>query len=513
MIRKSKYTEYIDKYLSGDLTGDDLREFNVEMAINADLEEEINLQQEIEQAIQEQDIIALRENLESMMSEENKAEEAPEFEYVENQYFNFDLSEELSSFKEFASPVNINDLINISESLPKIHLAQHNVAAKENIHHFYKEQNEQSSAPEEEFELSEQDEAMFLEIQDALKEKDIINLRANLQQVAASIPAHERSTAEIDQYINNELTDSDLASFEKELEMNANLASDIELYRDVDMAAAENDVMSLRDNLKKIQKTESSTSRKIEEIDQYLNDELSEMELASFETELVNNPDLAAELEFYKDIDTAAQENDIMGLRARLETISNEVVREKRKERSFAAMPASRLAIATIAASLMLILSIAGIISRSNRGASDTELYSQYYEAYQATGIFRSGDANLDTKLTQALHKFNSEDYEAALDLFSEVLQQDSNNPVGNFYSGVAYQETGRFNQAIESYQTVVKDKDNLFVEQAEWYIGLCYLQTDNRKKAYKQFKKIAQSESFYQEKATAVLRKIKYFE
>ncbi|MGQ8339000.1 hypothetical protein ACUNWD_20770, partial [Sunxiuqinia sp. A32] len=219
----------------------------------------------------------------------------------------------------------------------------------------------------------------------------------------------------------------------------------------------------------------------------YLNDELSEEELASFETELTNNPDLAAELELYKDIDSAAQENDIMGLRARLDSISKDVVKEKRKERSFAAMPASRVAIATIAASLMLILSIAGIISRSHKAANETELYSQYYEAYQATGIFRSGDATLDTKLTKALHKFNDQDYESALNLFSEVLEQDSNNPVGNFYSGVALQETGKFNQAIESYKTVVKNKDNLFVEQAEWYIGLCYLQTENRKKAYKQ--------------------------
>jgi len=77
----------------------------------------------------------------------------------------------------------------------------------------------------------------------------------------------------------------------------------------------------------------------------------------------------------------------------------------------------------------------------------------------------------------------------------------------------MSLQETGKFKKAIASYQTVVKDKDNLFVEQAEWYIGLCYLQTENRKKAFKQFEQIANSQSYYSEKATAVLRKIKYFE
>jgi tetratricopeptide (TPR) repeat protein len=97
--------------------------------------------------------------------------------------------------------------------------------------------------------------------------------------------------------------------------------------------------------------------------------------------------------------------------------------------------------------------------------------------------------------------------------VFNDVLEQNANNAACNFYSGVAYQETGQFDKAITSYQEVVKDKNNLFIEQAEWYIGLCYLQTENRKKAYKQFKRIADSDSYYQEKANAVIRKIKYFE
>lgn len=512
MIRKANYTENIDKYLSGDLTGDDLREFNVEMAINQDLEEEIQLHQEIEEAIQEQDITALRNNLQQVMEQENELPENQEFEYV-NMDYNFDLSEEFSSFKEFSSPVNINELINISESLPKIHLAQHTAADKENIHQFYKEQNNENQASEEEFELTPLDESLFNDVQNALEEKDIIDLRANLQQVSESIPAHERSSQEIDEFINNEMDETTMANFEEELKMNLHLAKDIELYSNVDMATSENDIMDLRSNLQQISNTESSTTRKVEEIDQYINNELSEDELSSFETELTTSLDLAAELDLNMGIEKALQEDDIMGLRAKLENISNEVIKEKRKERSFATIPSTRMAIAAIAASLMLILSITGVISRNNRAESETELYSQYHNTYQATGIFRSGDANLDTKLTKALTKFNSQEYETALELFNEVLVKDINNPVGHFYTGMSLQETGKFKKAIASYQTVVKNKDNLFVEQAEWYIGLCYLQTENRKKAYKQFKQIASSQSYYSEKATAVLRKIKYFE
>ncbi|MDP3914552.1 MAG: hypothetical protein Q8R96_12540, partial [Bacteroidota bacterium] len=62
----------------------------------------------------------------------------------------------------------------------------------------------------------------------------------------------------------------------------------------------------------------------------------------------------------------------------------------------------------------------------------------------------------------------------------------------------------------IKEYEAVVTNKDNLFVEQADWYIGLCYLQTNENKKAIKQFKKIANTHGFYQQKALAILRKMK---
>ena len=511
MIRKNKI-EQIDQYLSGELTGDALSEFNAELAYNSELADEIRLQEEISEAVQETDIINLRNKLQNIIRQEQNAAKEVRMSQ-EEQAYSFELSEELSSFKEFSQPVNINDLISMSQSLPKIHLAQHNLAAKENIHHFYKEQQAQEAAPDQEFSLSPMDEAIFEEIQAALNEKDIQDLRANLQQIATNIPAHQRTPQEIEQYINNDLETNLMADFEQELMLSKDLAKDIELYQDIDRATAETDIMDLRASLQSIQHTEASTAQKMEEIDQYLSNELSDEKLASFEAELAENPDLEAELNLVGEIDKAVAETDIMDLRAKLGAISKEINREEKQKRSFAArISSSRLTVATVAASLVLIMSIAGLISKNNP-SSDGELYSQYYQPYETTGIFRSGDALIDSKLTKALHLFNNQEYQAAIGSFSEVLEIDPNNPVSNFYSGIAYQQTGQTQKALISYQNVIKDRDNLFIEQAQWYIGLCYLQNENRKKAYRQFTKIANSDSFYQEKASAILRKIKYLE
>lgn len=112
-----------------------------------------------------------------------------------------------------------------------------------------------------------------------------------------------------------------------------------------------------------------------------------------------------------------------------------------------------------------------------------------------------------------ALLHFNEENYDEALRLFGEILNKDSDNPVGNFYSGMAYQETGQYEKAIASYQHVIQTGNNLFIDQAEWYSGLCYLQMNDRKEVVRQFKKIVDSKNFYSEKAAAILKKIKYIE
>ncbi|WP_299584760.1 hypothetical protein, partial [uncultured Sunxiuqinia sp.] len=69
-----------------------------------------------------------------------------------------------------------------------------------------------------------------------------------------------------------------------------------------------------------------------------------------------------------------------------------------------------------VAASLILIFSIAGLVSK-NSPSSNAELYSQFYSPYETSGIFRSGDALIDTKLTKALHQFNESKYQEAINL------------------------------------------------------------------------------------------------
>ncbi|MDX9883983.1 MAG: hypothetical protein RBS73_18130 [Prolixibacteraceae bacterium] len=502
-MRRSEYYQKIDLYLDNELTGAELDEFNVEMLIHSGLTEEVEFHREVQEAVQEKEVMELRATLGHIMGEPSFGEDLVQEVVSEYMDYNFGLSNEFSSLREFFGPLGRNEINRLSHSLPRIHIFQHEIAAKENIHQFYKEQFQ--GAESEEDLLSPADEAIVAEIRNALQENDITELRANLAQIAQGIPEHRRSEEDIEKYLSHEMEPFEMADFEEELAFNQRLEADIQFHREVEAALMETGIMELRASLDKIQGIEHSVAGRAEDIERYLHDELEQEELSVFEEELTENPLLAAEVAMYKEVDIALEEKEIISLRSALEAIGKET---RKNNQQAIRMPKSRVAVASIAASLILLLSIGGLLTKQT--ISENDLYTEYYQPYQGAGIVRSGNATMDQALTVALQKYNAREYESALKLFQEVIANDEGNPVGHFFSGVSYQETGRFSKAIEEYKIVVKDRDNLFVDQAEWYIGLCYLQSQDRKKAYRQLDKIAKSNSYYSRKAEAIIRKLK---
>ncbi len=503
MIRKSEYFEQTEKYLNAELSQPELSEFEAQMAFDADLGEEVNLHQDVEQAIGETDIIDLRKNLNKIVQHKADTEQVSVFDS-----FSFGLSEELSSFQNMDRPVTTNDILNAGLSFPKIHLYQHKVAGKENIHQFYKEQFDSENISEEET-FSSLDEELFTEVQNALEENDIADMRANLKQIARSIPSHRFSFEDLDNFISGQIEADLRFEIEEELELNNALAQDLKLSYEVDLASGENDIMQLRATLNQIQKTQFNSSARIEEIEQYLYNELPEDKLASFEGELSSSTELREEVKLVSDIDQALKENDIMQLRSSLQHIAQDISEQQQSQRSFVAkFNPKKVLLSSAAAFLILLLGVTGLL---NRQLSPDEIYRKFYNTYQTSLVSRSESTAVNQALATALVRFNDKDYTAALELLQQVNESDPQNAAGHFYAGAAFQEAGNYSRAIDQYQVVISNEDNLFTEQAQWYIGLCYLQTNDNRKAYKQFKKIAEIQGFYQQNAKEILRKMKH--
>ena len=499
MIPEVNKYELVEMYLGGELTGDQLNAFRTRLVDDPELAEILKLSQEIEDAMSEKDVMELRGNLQNISNSFDLNETfSPE---ISEAYFG--LAEEIEDITD----LNLDDeeLNSYGNSLQKLHLQNHKKASKETVHQVYKNEAEPVS-DNESGEFSEADELLFHEIQDAVMEKDIMELRANIQTIAKHMPAHNRSVEEIEEYVSGNLSDKEMEALELDAETNMDLANDIQLFHEVNEAIGEEDIMELRAALNIISENESSHARQYEEIESFLSDDLDNISLASFEDELAMNPDLAADVKLFREVDEAIGERDVMELRASLQNIRKAEENEKNREvRGIRPPKTQRILWYTVAASIVLILGIASFVR--NQSYSNQEIYRDYYQTYKV-GIFRSADNSTDL-MTDAMKQFSESNYDVALKLFHQVLANNENNPAVNFYVGVAYQEKKDYTKAIQSYTKVVKHNDNLFTEQAQWYIGLCYLQREDKDEALKIFRQIASSDGYYASQATDIIKKL----
>ena len=128
-------------------------------------------------------------------------------------------------------------------------------------------------------------------------------------------------------------------------------------------------------------------------------------------------------------------------------------------------------------------------------------LVTKYYKPAHPINQIRSVDISSGDALSQAFKHYKQNDFNSALKYFRSL----DNQITAKFYSGVCFIELEDFNKAIESFAFVVNDKDNLYVEQADWYLGLIYLMNNQRQMAIAQFEHIANGDSYYASQAEEI--------
>ncbi len=242
-------------------------------------------------------------------------------------------------------------------------------------------------------------------------------------------------------------------------------------------------------------------------VDRYLDGDLYGPELENFKKELESDSGLRAEVKLQREINEAIGERDVIDLREKLKFIHESS--EARKSRSSIRRVLTGIP-SQIAASAAIFLLIAVFAIRQTGDVSVAErLFDKYYEKYEPLNI-RSGAEEIDQTYQKAVVAYRNQDYEVALMYFEEVLQLDQNKMEANMLSGASEMEMQRFRKAQKSFSKVIDHNDNLFIEDAEWFLGFCYLKTNNNEKAVTQFSKIAEGNSGKKETAKRILKKIK---
>lgn len=490
----------LEKLENESLTSEEVKFVNSILSGDETLKEDMTLSREIEEAMGEKDIILLRNQLKNITGQTAKSSENRHLTDAEAY---FGLSEEIFN------PVNLDaqdvEEHQIGNYLQKLHIKNHDISSREIVHDLYNEKEEVREIDNQL--MSPEDEKLFGEIREAMVEKEIMDLRANLKSIANSVCIHERTLEEIEDFVDGDLDDEIEALIKEEMLTNSALASEIELHGEVNIAVGESDIMKLRDRLKNIIASEYSHSKSIEEIDSYITEDIDEYAAALFEEELFENPGLAHDLAFQKDVDRAIAESDVMALRTKLQQISIEE-QEKDAELLGVASPKRKNLYWYAAASVIVaMIAISSLLSQSPK--SDQELYATYYQPYKpGSNVSRSADAST-TQLDIATREIDKGNNSLALTMLEKASYDKNDGFTISFYSGVAMQELGQYKNAIHSFSEVVRHGDNLLVEQSEWYIGLCYLRIEERDKALRQFRNIVARNGFYKEKSRKLLRQL----
>jgi len=498
MTPKTELFGRIEDYCLDLLDAQEKFEFEQALKFDQELRDEVELHKNIQAAITELDVLDLRGKLVEIDKENNP-----------NTSINgsFELFDELLDIQEITDELTPEELINSFESLPKVHVYQHEISSKENIHHYYKEQNINAGINGHEEDLNGFDMEDLDGLEEAILETDILNLRETLQHVAKSVEP-QYSVEEIDDFINGELSDDILAEFEVELDQNFGLQAEVDLHRNVEAAVGEDDIMGLRRELRNIMESETSWNVSEQSIEDFIDGILEEDLLREFNAELEENTDLMAEVTLREQINNAIGESDILGLRASLKAAKQDA--EKKEVKSIV-MPRFEVGSARFwkssVAMIILLVGLAGVLNTGIQSADNT--YNKFFQE-PGWSSERSVTSSVDV-IHAARTYYQAAEYQKVVDVLNSVGVPENQAFVAQFYKGLSYQNMNNYEKAIQEYSRVVDQGNNLFVEEAEWYKALCYLKLNKKVEAKQELLAVIERKAHYENDAKAIIRRLRY--
>jgi len=238
-------------------------------------------------------------------------------------------------------------------------------------------------------------------------------------------------------------------------------------------------------------------------IENYLSGSTGKAEESWLKEEMQKDPDLAREVTLRRRTDEILADRSIIDLRTKLGIIEI-------KKRSGGSFRKATVRAASYAAAILLAVLITSALYLALRPRSNDALFNRYYARYESPGAVRSVVSSGNTLMDNALASYTAKDYDKAISYLEQVIIAGQGDMETVFMHGMANMEVNNYPVASGSFTRVIEHNDNLYLEDAAWYLGLCYMMTDETEKAAKQFSAIAKSKSRYSKEASKLARRLK---
>lgn len=247
----------------------------------------------------------------------------------------------------------------------------------------------------------------------------------------------------------------------------------------------------------------------LEQLVQYLDGELNEVEKKQLVEKLKNDPSLSEKLDLIKDVDQLIGDKHLENFEESLKEIETLYFKNKDKESS--ARTSKKLEWLR-AAAIFIVLVAAGayfVFQINNDSLTTDELFTAYYEKMPADFTTRSEEMVNDDFII-AIKLYNENKYQQAIVEFNKILEKDPSNTAARLFLGICYTETKQFDSASGHFKNIIEKHDPIFEEHASWYLALCYIKTNKPDSAKQLLNKLVNTRSFYIKKATDLLSELR---
>jgi tetratricopeptide (TPR) repeat protein len=239
-------------------------------------------------------------------------------------------------------------------------------------------------------------------------------------------------------------------------------------------------------------------------IERYNAGEMNEAEKLWFQKELKGNYRLREEVELRSRTDMVLNDRATFLLRNKLRDI------ERQRAEAIPSKHPGKHSAMKYAAVIAIFILLGSLFIFKSKNLSSNEILDRFYNPYEGISASRSQVSTANSDYVTALEYYNTHDYSNAALFFTKVLRSNPGDMESTMLFGVSNFEEKNYPVAKQSFTTVVDDNDNLYIEDAHWYLALCYIQTNERARAVKELTTIRNSESIYKKDARKVLRKIR---
>lgn len=239
-------------------------------------------------------------------------------------------------------------------------------------------------------------------------------------------------------------------------------------------------------------------------IDDYISGRLDDVGYLEFQSRIKTDARFAREVKLRKEIYSTIGNDNKMAL---LKTLNN--IRIKKSNRILKINIFSKQLQAFAASIIVLIIVGAALLSNhiiDSSQLSNIEIYNSYLVEEGSLLSTRSDVSKSNTLVKTGISLYNDRKYSEVITLFNSYPE----NIIARLYTGFSYMKLEQFNMAEKQFKYIINHSDNIFIDQAEWNLGLSYLANNKTKQASIIFAKIATEDGAYNAPAKDIIKELK---